>query len=207
MACGWKCRMKRLLLVGRLTIWSSVFLSGWGLLMMSSSHLSTNRQLAFNLVCEGTNSTAINHCAFFSAHRAYSLLLSHTHKHTHKCTADGRSWESILHCNTALLFSMHLALHSMAAGLTAITQLSVSLCVCLTPHCGLRVLRGNSGKCRGSTCLRQTFLSLAQMHTEIERALCPVVSTACLLAILILFKESKQPGVQGVAQSWFLSKS
>lgn len=82
-----------------------------------------------------------------------------------------------------------------------------SVCVCLTPHCGLRVLRGNSGKCRGSTCLRQTFLSLAQTHIEIERALCPVVSTTCLLAILILFKESKQPGVQGVAQSWCLSKN
>ena len=31
----------------------------------------------------------------------------------------------MLHCSTALLFSMHPVLHGMATGLTAITQLSV----------------------------------------------------------------------------------
>lgn len=51
-------------------------------------------------------------------------------------TPQGRCTGSMLHCNTALLFSMHPAEHGMAAGLTAITQLSVRLCVCLTVDCG-----------------------------------------------------------------------
>lgn len=100
--------------------------------MLSSTCLCTNRQLAFNLDCEGANSTTINHFTFFyalslsiSAHCASPLFLllalcqslSHSHTHMHKHTPQGRCRESMLHCSTALLFSMHPAVH----GLTAIT--------------------------------------------------------------------------------------
>lgn len=66
--------------------------------MLSSTCLCTNRQLAFNLDCEGANSTTINHFTFFtlslfpyllivlpfpfSPSLSVSLSLTHTHTHT-----------------------------------------------------------------------------------------------------------------------------
>ena len=73
----------------------------------------------------------------------------------------------MLYCNTALLFSMHPAVHSMAAGLTAITRLSVCLCVyvCLTPHCGLWVQEGIQGDVEK---VHTGDIHLYGRHTQIE---------------------------------------
>lgn len=108
-------------------------------------------------------------------------------------TPQGRCTGSMLHCNTALLFSMHPAEHGMAAGLTAITQLSVRLCV---SHCGLWVQKGTLSRCRVRTS-PVTGLSPSQRGT----ATCPVASTTWLLASLILFKGLKPPGGPTVRSS------
>lgn len=108
-------------------------------------------------------------------------------------TPQGRCTGSMLHCNTALLFSMHPAEHGMAAGLTAITQLSVRLCV---SHCGLWVQKGTQSRCRVRTS-PVTGLSPSQRGT----ATCPVASTTWLLASLILFKGLKPPGGPTVRSS------
>lgn len=101
----WTGGMKRLLLVRWHKVWAGANIvclkeEFW---CYSISCLSTNRQLAFNLDCEGANSTTINHFPFFyalflsiSVHCAPPLshslspsvsdALSLTHTHTHAQT-------------------------------------------------------------------------------------------------------------------------
>lgn len=93
------------------------FLSG---VLTSPPCLSTNRKLAFSLGCEGPTA----YPSIISA----SFLLDRLTVSLHTNAQQRTRVKSILLCNIAMLFSMHLAaVHGKAAGLTAITQLSVSV--------------------------------------------------------------------------------
>lgn len=139
-------------------------LSGWGVLM-----------LAFNLDYDRANGATINHFSFFnaislsiSAHCAFSFCcsfsvsLSLADTHMHKYTPQGMCWESMLHCSTALLFSMHPAVLGIAAGLTAIIQLSV--CACWPSLWTVSWCKNISRDRQLSICL---FLSVCLSHTQL----------------------------------------
>lgn len=140
----WICGMKKLLLVRRHAVWTGAGVvcldeEFWSRLVPvfvpTDSWLLTStmkEQIApLSIISPPFMISLFFHiCSLCSLplFLSFSLSLSLSHTHMHKYTPQGRCRESMLHCSTALRFSMHPAVHGIWPQAWQLLHSSVYVC-------------------------------------------------------------------------------